>query len=73
LLIEELSQDGFVLKDASAKLRNDKDVVIAAVKQDGDVLQYVSAKFKNDKDLVLADHTSRQIAMAMLEQGYQES
>ena len=29
-LIEELSQDGFVLEDASAKFKNDKDVVLAA-------------------------------------------
>ena len=44
------------LQYASAEMKNDKEVVLAAVKQDGYSmsLQYASADLKNDKEVVLA-------------------
>jgi len=42
------------LEDASAVLKADKDVVLAAVAQDGDALEYAAAALKADKDVVLA-------------------
>ena len=45
---------GDKLEYASDALRNDKEVVLAAVKLDGRALKYASADLKNDKDVVLA-------------------
>lgn len=42
-----------ILCYASQELKNDRDVVIAAVKHDGYALQYVSNEMKNDKDVVM--------------------
>ena len=36
------------------KLKNDKDVVLAAVKREGDMLRWASNNLKNDKEVVLA-------------------
>ena len=44
---------GQALKFASEALRNDKEVVLAAVKQNGYALHFASEKLKNNKDFVL--------------------
>ena len=35
-------------------LKNDKDIVLAAVKQNSLALKYASYELKNDKDIILA-------------------
>jgi predicted methyltransferase len=42
------------LRRASEELRNDKDIVLAAVKVEGFALQFASETLRNDKDVVLA-------------------
>ena len=49
-----MAQDGTALGYASAELRGDKEVVLAAVKQYGDALEYASAELRGDKEVVLA-------------------
>ena len=45
---------GSALQYASLKLRNDKEIVLAAVKKHGLGLQFASAELKKNKDIVLA-------------------
>jgi hypothetical protein len=45
-----------ILRHASAELRADKEVVLAAVAQKGDALQYASAELKVDKEVLAARH-----------------
>lgn len=47
-------QNGMVLRYASDTLKNDRDVVLAAVQHNGMVLHYASANLRNDQDIVLA-------------------
>ena len=47
-------QNGMVLRYASDTLKNDRDVVLAAVQHYGMVLHYASANLRNDQDIVLA-------------------
>ena len=42
------------LKEASAELQDDRDVVLAAVKQNGKALQFASEARRDDKEIVLA-------------------
>jgi hypothetical protein len=42
------------LSQASAELKNDKEIVLAAVKSSGEVLEYVSDELRNDPEIVLA-------------------
>ena len=42
------------IKNASSQLRQDKDVILAAVKQDRRALAYASDDLKNDRQVVLA-------------------
>jgi hypothetical protein len=45
---------GRALQFASAELKNDKEVVLAAVAENGGALVHASAELKNDKEVVLA-------------------
>ena len=49
-----VKQGGWNLDYADKKLKNDKEVVLAAVKQDSRALQFADKKLKNDKEVVLA-------------------
>ena len=46
--------DGQVLYYASQKLRDDKDVVLAAVTNKAIILKYASQRLRADKDIALA-------------------
>merc|ERR1712194_336478 len=45
---------GYALEHASAELKADREVVLAAVQQNGVALYYASAELKADRDFVLA-------------------
>ena len=45
---------GFALYDASAELKADREVVLAAVQQNGFALGYASAELRADREVVLA-------------------
>ncbi len=47
------------LKDADASLKQDREIVLAAVQQDGMALQYADESFKQDRDFVLATVISK--------------
>lgn len=49
-----IKQNGLNLEFASEKLKNNKDVVLAAVAQNGWAFEFASEKLKNDKDVALA-------------------
>ena len=49
-----MAQDGWALGFASAELKSDKEVVLAAVAQNGDALVHASVDLKSDKEVVLA-------------------
>ena len=51
-----MTEDGYALGYASAALRGDKEVVLAAVAQKSDALQYASAEWKVDKEVLAARH-----------------
>ena len=53
-VLEQVKKQGFFLKNASDKLKDDYDVVLAAVKEDGKSLQFASDRLKNDFNIVLA-------------------
>jgi len=50
---EELKKNGMLLKYASDKLKNNRNVVITAVSNYGMALEYASDRLKNDKQIVL--------------------
>jgi len=43
-----------VLQYASANLRSNREIVMAAVKEDGHALEYASAELGSDREIVLA-------------------
>ena len=47
-----VSNDGTALYDASAKLRNDKDIVKVAVSNCEYALKYASQELKRDEDIL---------------------
>ena len=49
-----MAKNVHALMNASVELKNDKEVVLAAVAQAGLALRYASAELKNDKEVVLA-------------------
>ncbi len=49
-----LKKDGFVLKHVSDTIKNDKDVVLAAVQQDGYTLEYASPDLQKDEEVLAA-------------------
>eukprot|EP00928_Gymnodinium_smaydae_P090138 TRINITY_DN73984_c0_g1_i1.p1 TRINITY_DN73984_c0_g1~~TRINITY_DN73984_c0_g1_i1.p1 ORF type:complete len:300 (+),score=72.08 TRINITY_DN73984_c0_g1_i1:92-991(+) len=51
--LDLVAQDGWRLAEAPESLRNDKDVVLAAVTQDGLALQYASESLRADGEVVL--------------------
>ena len=46
-LLEAFKQDWYMLKDASAALKDDREIVLEAVKQDGNALMYASVGLRN--------------------------
>tara|TARA_B110000503_G_scaffold128250_1_gene198939 strand:- start:108 stop:1016 length:909 start_codon:yes stop_codon:yes gene_type:complete len=58
LMIVYVLHDGSMLKYASKSLKNDKDVVLAAVRKTGSALAYASKRLENDKEVVLAAVTN---------------
>ena len=52
--INNLTQNGNALQYVSDELKNDKEVVLAAITEDGRALEYASDELKNDKEVVLA-------------------
>ena len=55
-VLEAVKEDGWLLKFASDKLRNDRDVVLEAVKQDEYTLLWASNELKNDKEFMRLVH-----------------
>ena len=49
----------WALEIASERLKDDQDVVLAAVKKDGHTLDLASERLRNNKDIVLAAMQSR--------------
>ena len=49
-----VKQNGLALKYASKELRDDKDVVLAAVRQNGQSIRVASARLKDDEDVAMA-------------------
>ena len=47
-----VNRDGLALQYASEEMRNDMDVVFAAVKQHGMALLYALDKTRNDRDVI---------------------
>merc|ERR1719421_2677587 len=55
-VLQEIDDDGDILiqDETVESLKNDKEVVLAAVAQDGLALEYADESLKKDKDVVLA-------------------
>jgi hypothetical protein len=49
-----VQQDGLALEYASAELRGDREIVLAAVQQDGWALYFASTELRGDREIVLA-------------------
>jgi hypothetical protein len=49
-----VKKDGCVFTCASEELKNDREVVLAAVNQQGCALRYASNEFRNDREIVIA-------------------
>ena len=52
-VLEAVKQNGYALLNASAALKDDREIVLEAVKQNGEVLTYASAALKEDREIVL--------------------
>ena len=50
----DVKRNGFRLKDASEALKNDREIVLAAVNETSGALLYASDALKNDREIVLA-------------------
>jgi hypothetical protein len=48
------NNNDLILKFASKKLRNDKEIVLEAVKKNGLMLKFASNELRNDKEIILA-------------------
>ena len=70
LTTERVAQDGRTLQFATAKLKGDREIVLAAVGQDGRALKFAAAPLKADRGVVLAavaqDGRALQFAAAKL-------
>ena len=51
-LLDHLRHNGLILQYASAELRNDREIVGAAVIQNGRALEHASAELRNDREIV---------------------
>tara|TARA_A100001388_G_C28391162_1_gene321574 strand:+ start:71 stop:301 length:231 start_codon:yes stop_codon:yes gene_type:complete len=51
-LIESIKEDPFGLVSLSDELKNDREIVLAAVNKNGSYLRYVSDELKNDREIV---------------------
>lgn len=51
-LLSKVTNDGLYLRYISSELKDDKELVVAAVKQNGHALEYASARLQNDKQVV---------------------
>jgi hypothetical protein len=52
LWLAKVKQDGYALEHAPEELRNDREIVLAAVKQHGEVaLNHASEELRNDRDI----------------------
>ncbi len=49
-----MKKNGYALEFASIDLKNNKDIVLAAVKNNGHAFKFLSEELKNNKDIVLA-------------------
>jgi hypothetical protein len=58
-----VSQDGYILQDASARLRDDAEIVLAAVTQYGRALEYASPRLRDNKKIVKAAIAQRPAAL----------
>mmetsp|Transcript_17677 Transcript_17677/g.31996 ORF Transcript_17677/g.31996 Transcript_17677/m.31996 type:complete len:181 (-) Transcript_17677:61-603(-) len=60
---QESLGDGMTLEVASRRLRNDREIVLAAVMKDGACLEWASELLRNDRDIVLAAVTQDSAAL----------
>ena len=49
-----IRNNGYILRSASDRIKDDLDIVLAAVGNDGCTLDYASGRLKDDRDIVLA-------------------
>jgi hypothetical protein len=54
VVLGAVSQNGLALKDCSAGMRNDKDIVLAAVQNCGSAIEFASEAQRDDADVVIA-------------------
>mmetsp|Transcript_112242 Transcript_112242/g.177482 ORF Transcript_112242/g.177482 Transcript_112242/m.177482 type:complete len:230 (+) Transcript_112242:81-770(+) len=52
--LEQVKQDGMLLKCAPAAIQADREIVLAAVRQGGLALQYAAPELRADREIVLA-------------------
>ena len=52
--LKKVAEDHSSLRNLPDELRNDRDVVLAAVKKNGNALTWASKELRNDREIVLA-------------------
>ena len=57
--LNKIKEDTFALKDADDSIKQDKEIVLAAVANYADAIQYADASLKKDKEIVLAAVASK--------------
>lgn len=61
-----VKRNGFGLRNANERLRDDKDMVLAAVQNTRSAIEYASERLKADRDVFLAAHQSLENAYVSL-------
>jgi hypothetical protein len=59
-----VQQNGRALQYASTELKNDREIVMAAVNQNGYLYQYASEALKNDREVVHSCKSKRTFPFA---------
>jgi hypothetical protein len=62
-VLEAVRNDGYALKQASEKLKGDREVVMAAVEKKGSALKFVGEELREDQEVVLAAVENRGFAL----------
>eukprot|EP01047_Picozoa_sp_COSAG01_P109623 COSAG01_NODE_38483_length_489_cov_0.633333_2_plen_83_part_00 len=52
--LDRVAQHGYVLEYATAELKGDREIVLAAVAQNGNALRYAAAELKANPDMIIA-------------------
>ena len=64
--LDRVAQHGYVLEYATAELKGDREIVLAAVAQNGDALRYAAVELKGDAQLLQVQSINPKLSATVL-------